>query len=142
MLLPYVENEGEILSQKLRSPLATSCPPLSLLPSCLYKCSEEALEVTQTASPGLYFETGNTFESFIAAPPAIGWTKCKPERSEPTKLWLKDPLLWGIVKFLYCLLCCFLLGFFEDQKQIGVPYLVASQLWLNHNLNKLKWQCF
>lgn len=42
---------------------------LALLPSCLYKCSEEA-EVMQAALQRLYFETGNTFESFIAAPPA------------------------------------------------------------------------
>lgn len=107
MLLLYAGNEGEILSQKLPSLLATMCPPtsLSLLPSCLYKCGEEA-EVTHAALPGLYFETDNTFESFITAPPAKGWTKpkCIPERSEPTKLWVKDPVLWGIVK---CYTVCF-----------------------------------
>lgn len=47
---------------------------LSLLPSCFYKCSEEE-EVTQAALPVLYFETGNTFESFIKAPLAICLTE-------------------------------------------------------------------
>lgn len=64
---------------------------LSLLPSCLYKCSEEE-EVTQTALPGLYFETGNTFESFIKAPPATCSTE--PLLMEGSA-FLKDVNKWS-----------------------------------------------